>query len=29
MAKYIMIYKGPAMDISKITPEQGKALMDA
>lgn len=29
MAKFIMIYKGPAMDMSKITPEQGKAMMDA
>ena len=29
MPKFIMIYKGPAMDMAKITPEQGKAMMAA
>ena len=28
MSKFIMIYKGPAMDMSKLTPEQGKAMSE-
>ena len=28
MSKFIMIYKGPATDMSKVTEEQGKAVME-
>ncbi len=28
MSKFMMIYKGPATDMSKMTEEQGKAVMD-
>ena len=29
MAKYIFVYKGPATDMSDMTEEQSKAVMDA
>ncbi|KAA3614669.1 MAG: hypothetical protein D8M58_09425 [Calditrichaeota bacterium] len=29
MAKYIFVYKGPATDMSDMSEEQGKAIMDA
>ena len=29
MAKFIFVYKGPATDMSDMTEEQGKAVMDA
>ncbi len=28
VSKFIMIYKGPATDMSKVTEEQGKAVME-
>ena len=29
MAKYMMVYKGEATDMSEMTPEQGQAVMEA
>ena len=29
MANYMLVYKGEATDMSEMTPEQGKAVMDA
>lgn len=29
MTSFLLLYKGPAMDMSSITPEQSKAVMDA